>query len=311
MAQASYARSLQYGLELGGYLLGTSALRNLPLAIARRGAATAARAYFDRGGKRVRWTLANLRLAMPDRADEELAEIGRESYVRFAWNAIDSARAERWADDELSEHCDLHGFELLQHALARGKGALLLTLHMGSWEVAQRVISKRLDGVRLACVSRPLKNPFIQGRMQRMWTRDGLELIPHKKVAAVRMLRALRANRPVIVVNDQYSTRGRGAFVPLFGVRCSTSTGIATIARKTGAPVVPAYIFSDAPDHHQVRFLPPLPAPTGDDKAVLIEKATAGYNDVLEQIIRRHPTQWMWGHRRFRHSPDLEVDPYR
>ena len=114
----------------------------------------------------------------------------------------------------------------------------------------------------------------------------------------------------MIVLNDQYSSRARGVFVPLFGVRCSTSIGVATLALRTGAPVVPAYVVRDGPDHHTITFLPPLEMEVSGDREGDIEAATARYNRALEEIIRRHPEQWMWAHRRFRHSPDLKGDPY-
>jgi KDO2-lipid IV(A) lauroyltransferase len=124
------------------------------------------------------------------------------------------------------------------------------------------------------------------------------------------MLRAVRHGRVVAVVNDQYSRRARGVFVPLFGTLCSTSAGLATLALRTGAPVLPFYIVRDAPDHHTARIEPPLELRRSGDRRKDIETVTAQFNAALEAIIRRYPTQWMWSHRRFRHSPELGADPY-
>ncbi len=301
---------MRYRLELWAYLLGSATLRALPLATSQRLAAAAASAYFRLRGKRVRWMLTNLRFAYPEASEDEIFELGRKSYVHFAWNLIDVARAEKWTDDDLRARMSSIGLDELCKLLDQGKGALLLALHVGSFDLALRFLSMEMPERGFAAVSRPLRNELLARRMINLRSGHGAELIPHKRVAARGMLRALRAGRPVVVLNDQYSSRARGVFVPLFGVRCSTSIGIATFALRTGAPVVPAYVVRDAPDHHTIYFLPPLEMEVSSDRERDIEASTAQCNRALEEIIRRHPEQWMWAHRRFRHSPDLPGDPY-
>ena len=301
---------MRHRLELWAYLLGSATLRALSLTTSQRLAAAAASAYFRLRGKRVRWMLTNLRFAYPEASDEEIAELGRQSYIHFAWNVVDVARAEKWTDDDLRSHMSCVGLDQLSKLLDGGKGALLLTLHVGSFDLGLRLLSVEMPERGFAAVSRPLRNPLLARRMIRLRSDRGAELIPHKRVAARGMLRALRGGRPVIVLNDQYSSRARGVFVPLFGVRCSSSVGVATLALRTGAPVVPCYVVRDAPDHHTASFLPPLELLVSGDRERDIETATAQFNLALEEIIRRHPEQWIWGHRRFRHSPDLEGNPY-
>jgi KDO2-lipid IV(A) lauroyltransferase len=301
---------LQHRIELGAYLLGSALLRALPLTLVQRLAAAAARAYFRLGGKRVRWTLVNLRFAYPELGEDAIARIGRDSFVHFAWTAIDLARSERWTDEDLRARIDLVGLEDFTKLLDRGRGAILLSLHLGSFDLALRLLSLELPDRGLAAVSRPLRNEYLARRLIGIRTEGGAELIPHKRVTARRMLRALRDGKPILVLNDQYSSRSRGVFVPLFGVRCSTSAGPATIALRAGVPVVPCYVIRDAPDHNTGYFLPPVEIEPSGDRSRDIEEATTQYNAVLEELIRRHPEQWLWGHRRFRHSPDLDTDPY-
>ncbi len=154
-----------------------------------------------------------------------------------------------------------------------------------------------------------MRNALLYRHVGAQRTRTGGTLISRRK-AAPGILRALRKGAAVGVLNDQYSRRTRGVFVPFFGVRCSTSAGIATLALRTGSPVLPAYTLRDGPDHHLLTILPPLETPQTGDRKRDIEVATAHYNEALEAIIRKHPEQWMWGHRRFRHSPDLPGNPY-
>jgi KDO2-lipid IV(A) lauroyltransferase len=306
-ARSAAEPSLRDRAEYLGYRLGGALVRRLPAGALRAVAERAASRLFARNGKRVRWTLANLRIAFPELSEPERREIGRQSYVNFGWNLIDYLRAETWTDDDYRERIVLRGLEHARAALAHGRGAILLTLHMGNFELAAHILP--LHGIEFATVGRRMRNPLLWGRVVEGRTQRAGELI-ERRGAARGMLRALRQGHLVGVLNDQYSRRRRGVMVPLFGKRCSTTAGVATIALRTGAPVIPGYVTRAGSDRHVAVFEPPLEIPLTGDRSSDIEVATAHYNLALEAIIRRHPEQWMWGHRRFRHSPDLDYDPY-
>lgn len=283
------------------------ALRALPLARAQGIAASAARRIFDLGGKRVDYVLANLRIAYPDLPDAERREIGRESYVQFAWNLIDVARGADWGPADLIERVEIVGLEHLSAALAHGRGVIGLTLHQGSFEVAIRVAPA--VGLPVTVIGRPLTNRLLRRDMHAQRTSTGAELILHRNVAP-QMLRALHKGRIVAALNDQYTRRSRGVLVPFFGVRVSTSPGPAVIALRSGAPVVPAACLRIGPDRHRMVIRPALAVPETGDRRQDAEILTAHGNAALEAFIRERPEQWMWSHRRFRHSPDLPGDPY-
>jgi len=300
----------RYHLELAGYRVLALLVSALPLSTTQRWVRAVARLAWKLGARRVRWTLFNLAIAFPELAPEERARIGRESYEHFALNVVDFVRAQRWDEDELMRHVSVVGEENLRAALASGRGAFLLTLHMGNFEVAARVMG--VLGIPTLFVGRPMANSLLYQRVTSSRTAAGSELIDRSN-AAIGMLRAIRAGQVVVILNDQYSRRRRGRFVPLFGVRCSTSIGIATLTLRSGAPVLCGFVVRDGPDHHTLFFLPQLPdiVSTGD-RAADVERTTAEYNQKLEEVIREYPEQWMWAHRRFRHSPDLEVpNPYQ
>jgi KDO2-lipid IV(A) lauroyltransferase len=279
----------------------------LPLERAQSLSAAVARRMFARGGKRVRYVMANLRIAYPDRSDAELAEIGRESYVHFAWNLVDVARSAGWNADDLLSRVEVEGREHLDRALAPGKGAIAVMAHLGSFEVAMRVAP--LLGFPLTVIGRPLGNRLLRRDMLAQRTSTGSELILHRNVAP-QMLRALKSGRVVGALNDQYTRRSRGVFVPFFGVRASTSPGPALIALRAGVSIVPASCVRTGADRHRVLIRPPLARPETGDRAKDVELLTARANEALEAFVRAHPEQWMWSHRRFRHSPDLARDPY-
>lgn len=290
-------------VELGSYRVGSAALRRLPLSVAQRLAASVAGAMFARGGKRALWAVINLRIAYPGRPDSELLRIGRASYVHLAWNMLDFVRSETWTDEDLLERVRFEGIEHAQKALAAGRGALGVTLHMGNFELANLVAP--LLGLPLAVVARPMRNRLLYRRILRQRRRTGAVVIDRRNAARA-ILRCLREGRIVGILNDQYMRRSRGVFVPLFGRRCSTSAGLATLALRARVPVLPFHIVRTGPDRHLARFDPPLEfRPTGDHERDIVE-LTARTNEALEGLVRAFPEQWMWAHRRFRNSPDLE-----
>lgn len=294
-------------VEWSAYRAARGLLGRVPLPQAQRLGAALGRRLFDRGGKRVRYVLANLRIAYPEKSAAERREIGRESYVHFAWNLIDVARSEHWTADDLLARVEVEGREHLDRALAPGRGAIAVMGHLGSFEVAMRVAPAL--GFPLTVIGRPLTNRLLRRDMLAQRTSTGAELIQHRNVAPL-ILRALRRGRVVAALNDQYTRRSRGVFVPFFGVRASTSPGPAMIALRAGVELLPVACVRIGPDRHRVVIRPPLARPGPGDRSRDAELLTARANEAIEALVRAYPDQWMWSHRRFRHSPDLAEDPY-
>ena len=124
----------------------------------------------------------------------------------------------------------------------------MLTLHFGSIELA--MLTLPLAGIPLTVVGRPLPNPWIRRHMAQQRTRTGAQLLEHHDVAP-RILDALRRGRTVAFLNDQYARRTGGILSPFFGARCFTAPGIALLALRSGAPVLPCYIVREGPDRHR------------------------------------------------------------
>ena len=295
-------------VEYALYRSGTALARMLPLGLTRRIASTGARFVYSLGGRQVKATRENLRVAYPELSPAERERIGRASYEHFAWNALDFARSEAWNKGDVLARADFDGMEHYEAARARGKGVFLLTLHMGNFELAvQRAV---LAGIELVVIGRPMRNELIYAHLRASRQSFGATLVDRDR-AIPAMLRALRKNTGVAVLNDQYMSPTRGGkFVPFFGVRAASPVGVAVLAVRTGAAIVPGYIHRDGPDHHSVHLLPALDVPLCGDRTKDVEATACACNEALEAIIRRYPEQWMWGHRRFRHSPDLAEDGY-
>ena len=293
--------------EYAAFRAAVTALGAIPLPTAQRIGARLARALFDRGGKRVHYVLTNLAIAFPDLPEEERRRIGRESYVNLAFSLIDIARGRNWTAEEVRSRFEIEGLEIADAVLGAGKGAVAVTMHIGCFEIMVRAVPAY--GIPVTVVVRAIGNRLLRDELQRQRTSTGAEVVLHRNVLP-KMLRAVKQGRAVALLNDQYARRSRGCFVPFLGVRASTSLGAAVVALRTGAPIVPVYSLRVEPDHHHMVIRPPLDFPDTGDRRKDAELLTARCNDVLGEIIRAHPEQWMWSHRRFRHSPDLPGDPY-
>lgn len=291
-----------------GYRVVLGILARLPLWVLRPLGRAMACLAFAIGGRRRDYMMFNLGLAFPDWSEAVRRRVGRASFVHFTWNLIDVARSTRWDTRELKNHLEIEGMEHLQNALARGKGVILLTLHMGNFEIGIRGVA--LMDIEFTAVGRPMRNPYIREYVFRERERMGAKMVFQRNVA-LRIIRALKKGHAVPILNDQYVKRDRGIMAPLFGKRCSTAPGIATLALRSGAAIVPVYVLRKGQtDVHQITFLPALPIRKSENQEESIQAVTDDCNAVLEELIREHPEQWMWSHRRFRYSPDLPDNPY-
>lgn len=197
----------------------------------------------------------------------------------------------------------LHGLEHLQQAHAKGRGVLVLTLHIGNWELLpMRVIDR---GFAVSMVYRPLDfGPadrfFLQYR-----SRFGATPIPKKK-SMRRILDALKRRECVGILLDQDSGLTAGIFADFFGRPACTNKGMALLALKTEAPVISAFLVRRGSEF-DIHIGPEIPLIRTDDKDADIKANTLRYNQVLESIIRRYPEQWLWVHRRWKNRPPPEA----
>jgi len=298
---------VRHRIEFWAYRLLSAAVRVLPTAWMRAFAAVCGRGLFALHGKRVRWALENARIAFPDESDAQRRAIVRASYAAFGRNAIDFVLAQRWDEDELRARITIKGVEHLEAARERGKAVFIISAHLANFEVGFRAF--QLLDVPMLLIGRTMRNARLYAEVVQSRTRSGgVELIDRKR-AAMPMMRRLKAGGVVALLMDQYVRKSQGVFAPLFGVRCSTTPVPATLCLRTGAALLCATAVQRGSDQHEVTFSPIEFEPTGDTERDVLALTTL-CNAEIESRIRAHPDQWMWGHRRFRYSPDLERDPY-
>ena len=246
---------------------------------------------------RRRRALDNIRLSIGrEMTPREIERLGRGSFQHVGMNLIEACRYFLRPTEVMLSQVHVEGVEHLRSAAARGRGVLVLTAHYGNWELL--AAAHGLSGLPLSIVIRSLDHPVLDELAARFRRRSGAELIV-KRQAVREVLQALRRGRMVGILLDQNATRAEGVFVPFFGVAASTSKGLAVIALRTDAPVVPVFLRRTADGRHCMDVSPPLMPPSDGD----VLAYTATFNRVIEGAIRRAPEQWLWMHARWRTRP--------
>jgi Kdo2-lipid IVA lauroyltransferase/acyltransferase len=187
------------------------------------------------------------------------------------------------------------GFEHYEAAMARGKGLLFATAHLGNWELS--AFAHALLTAPMNVVVRPLDNPIIDGIVEHRRALSGNALLS-KRDFARSILQALRKNQAVGILVDQNASAENGAFVPFFGETACANTTFAKLAARSGAAVIPGFaIWNLAERRYVLRFYPAVTI-TGDEA-----DDTARIQSAIEAAIREYPDQWLWIHRRWKTRP--------
>jgi len=192
------------------------------------------------------------------------------------------------------------GSEVLDKALARGKGIILLTAHLGNWELLSTWCA--IMGYEMDVVVREMDNPLVARLMKWLRTCHGHHIVL-KNRAMRRLLKTLAGGGIVAILLDQNVARVEGVFVDFFGHPACTNKGPAMLAAVSGAAVIPTFI-SRKNGKHIIRIGPEIKlCHEGDKKTDALEN-TRRFTAAIEEAIRRNPGQWFWVHRRWKTKPE-------
>lgn len=240
-----------------------------------------------------------LRAAFPDRDESWIRATAEGAYEHLAREAMMLIRLSRLGREAVVEATEFEGLDDLRAALEEGNGALVVSGHLGNWEIGGSGLAAR--GIPMDAVARPQANPLVDAMVNRARNRLGMTIIPTGG-ATKRALRSLRAGRVVGLVADQ-DARRRGLFVPFFGRPASTYRGPAVLALRSGAPVFAAAAVRQADGRYRVR-LRRVPVPDDGDEGRREWRLTAALAAALESAVRAHPAQYLWHHRRWKTRPE-------
>ena len=244
----------------------------------------------------------NLELAYPEKAAFEREAIIDEVFRSIARLLYAFARFPQINRQNVSDWIRYEGLEHYLEAKEAGRGILVATAHFGNWELS--AFAHALMTEPMHVMIRPLDNPAIDQLVEQRRQLSGNQLIS-KRDAARAVLRALQENQAVGILIDQNTSLDEGVFVDFFGTPACANTGFVKIAAHTGAIVIPGFaIWSEAEHRYVLRFYPPVPI-TGD-----VAEDTQGLHRKLEEVIREHPGQWLWIHRRWKTRPPGEAPLY-
>src|ERR1051325_1624041 len=281
-------------------------LRWLPHSLAVKTGRGLGRLAYKFRGRLQRTGFRNLELAFPELPAPEREEILRGCFINLGRLLGEVSHFPRATPESLKELVECEGLENLEAARAQGRGVILFTGHLGAWELSSFALSA--FGYPMSFLARRIDNPKVEQIVERTRTRFGNQSID-KRSAARPMLRTLRAGGTVGILVDLNTHPHEAIFVDFFGIPASTTSGLATLALRTGAAVLPVFIPWDEERRRFVlRVDPPLEIERTGDEAEDVRRLTALYTSIIESYVRRFPQQWLWIHRRWNTRPAGEVN---
>jgi Kdo2-lipid IVA lauroyltransferase/acyltransferase len=273
----------------------------LPRDMARGlGAATGAFAFTAL--KRLRMVgLRNLQLAFPEWDEVKREILLRRVYRNLGYLLAEFAQMSSYTPDVARSLIRYEGLENYLAARDLGKGVLVLTGHLGAWELSS--FHHSLMGYPMGMVIRRLDNPLVDEFVNRIRCLHGNKVL-HKDDFARGLIAAMRSGETVGILMDTNMTPPQGVFVPFFGRIAATASGMARVALKTGAAVVPGFLLWDEGEGRYVlRFGERIELEsTGDSERDAITN-TARFTSAIESYVREYPDQWLWMHRRWKTRP--------
>jgi KDO2-lipid IV(A) lauroyltransferase len=274
-------------------------LRALPMSAVRALGHGMGRTVYLLDRHRRHIALENLTFAFPGRSARDRKALARAMFAHFGAVLLELIKFGTYSREQMLAATEVEGEERFLQARRQGRGVLFFTGHFGYWEM--QAITHAITAEPISALARPLDNPLLHAMLEDIRTRTGNTVI-YRQGALRRMLRELTAGRGIAVLIDQH-LHTDAVTVGFFRRPAATTSALAALALRTGAPVIP--VFALPLPHGRYRFIyehPVDPPRAGSPDAV--REFTQRCTDVLEMYVRRHPELWMWMHRRWRDDPD-------
>jgi KDO2-lipid IV(A) lauroyltransferase len=250
--------------------------------------------------------LQNLERAFPQESKQSLKRILRKTYRSFLLFLIEFIHFGKRTPDDLSRQIvEIEGSEHIKEAGMGEKAFLIITGHLGNWELMGAYFASR--GFRFSVLAKPVHNPRIDEFVNRIREEKGINVISTREFPLKSIYKTIKEGNGLVFLADQDARRA-GIFIDFFGTPASTFTGPAVFSLRTGLPLLPVFDVRKDLITHKVIIHPPIYPPTGDREKA-IETIMQDYNRILEDMIRKYPEQYFWFHRRWKTKPRRRGKP--
>jgi Kdo2-lipid IVA lauroyltransferase/acyltransferase len=238
----------------------------------------------------------NLAAAFPGRSPRELRAIARAAFVHFGRLLFALLKFGTLTPAQMLARVDVTGEERSRAAYAQGKGVLFITGHFGYWELQALVHALRVEPITM--LARTLDNPLLNELLERIRMRTGNAVV-YRRGTIRRIMRTLDAGKGVAILIDQHIITPDAISVDFFSRPAATTSAVAALALRTGAPIVPVFALPAPHGRYRLIYEHPI-APPEPGTPHAVREFTQRCTDVLEMYVRRHPELWLWMHRRWR-----------
>jgi len=238
----------------------------------------------------------NLARAFPSRSAEERRAIVRAAFRHFGRLLFEILKFSTLSPEQLLARVEFDGGERVRLAYGQGKGVLFITGHFGFWEL--HAIAHPLQFEPIGVLARTLDNARLNTLLEQIRQRTGNTVI-YRQGSIRRVMRLLSERHGVAVLIDQHIQGPDAVYVEFFERPAATTSAVAALALRTGAPVVPVFALPLPDGRYRLIYEHPVEPPSADSEDA-IREFTQRCTDVLEMYVRRHPDLWLWMHRRCR-----------
>ncbi len=250
---------------------------------------------------RRRVVVRQIAAAFPELSESQVHSLARRAYAHLGRSSIETALLPSIGQKGVLAMVEaVDGFELVEDAMSRGNGAILVTGHLGNWELAGAYVAAR--GVPMDVIVRTQANPLFDAYINETRATLGMTVVRDHE-AARRTPRSLRDGRAVAFVSDQGVMGLASTFVPFFGRPAKTPRGAAVFAMKYDTPTLFVTALRQPGGRYRVS-VERVPIVRTGDRDADIDAIVAGYTAILERWVRSAPEQYFWHHRRWRRQPD-------
>ena len=286
-------------LEFGTVRLVAAIVSVLPMRIVRRIGAGLGRIVYRLDRSRRRTALENLAAAFPSKRERERRALARAMFAHFGSLLLELLKFANYTHEQMRNAVDVEGEERARQAYAQHRGVLFFTGHFGYWEI--HAIAEPLLNRPISVLARALDNVRLNEMLERIRTSTGNSVI-YRQGAVRRILRELGANHGVALLIDQHLHTPDAVYVDFFRRPAATTSALAALALRTGAPVIPVFALPLPRGRYRLVYEHPVDPPS-EDTHDAVREFTQRCTDVLEMYVRRHPELWLWMHRRWREEP--------